>query len=42
VRTLMTDPARHQALREKATFAGRDLDGSQEAATLRAVFQHLG
>ncbi|MCW5900636.1 MAG: glycosyltransferase family 4 protein [Flavobacteriales bacterium] len=42
VRALMADPARQEALREKAIFAAASLDGVQEMGTLRAFLSALG
>lgn len=42
VRALQADPARMQALREKAKFAAAALDGAREMGTLRNFLRALG
>jgi glycosyltransferase involved in cell wall biosynthesis len=41
VQALQADPARREALRRNAIFAAASLDGTQELATLKALFQRL-
>lgn len=42
VKALQADPARHSALREKATFAAASLNGASEKDTLKAFLQSIG